>query len=128
MHSLAFLLFGTMNRNDILSTAGETLAYAEDYLDTRIELIKLNVAEKGAQSGASVLALAIVGTIGLFALGCFTIALSIWLGGLVDSYALGFLIVGAIYSIIAIILYLLRETLLTTPLLRALITQLFKPN
>ena len=126
MHSLAFLLFGTMNRNDILSTAGETLAYAEDYLDTRIELIKLSVAEKGAQSGANVLAIAIVGVIALFALGCFTIALSIWLGSLVESLALGFLIVGVIYVVIAVLLFLLRETLLATPILRALITQLFK--
>ncbi len=117
-----------MNRNDILSTAGETLAYAEDYLDTRIELIKLNVAEKGAQSGASVLAIAIVGTIALFALGCFTIALSIWLGSLVSSMALGFVIVGFIYVVIAVLLFLMRETLLAAPILRALITQLFKSN
>ena len=115
-----------MDRNDILSTAGETLAYAEDYLDTRIELLKLNVAEKGAQSGANVLAISIVCVVATFALGCFTVALSIWIGGLVKSLALGFLLVGIIYVFFAILLYVLRERLLTTPLLRALITQLFK--
>ena len=115
-----------MNRNDILSTAGETLAYAEDYLDTRIELLKLNVAEKGAQSGANVLAIAIVSVVAIFSLGCFTVALSIWIGSLISSFALGFLIVGVVYLLLASLLYIFRETFLTTPLLRALITQLFK--
>ncbi|MFK8056094.1 MAG: phage holin family protein [Saprospiraceae bacterium] len=115
-----------MNRNDLLSTAGETLAYAEDFIDTRIELLKLNVAEKGAKSGANVLAFAILGTVGLFALGCFTVALSIWIGSLLSSMALGFAAVGLVYLIFAALLFLFREAILTTPLLRALITQLFK--
>jgi len=117
-----------MDRNDLLSTAGETLAYAEDYLDTRIELLKLGVAEKGAKSGANVLAMVIVATVAMFSLGCFTVALSIWLGGLLESMPLGFVVVGLAYLLFAAILFLFRETILTTPLLRALIKQLFKAS
>jgi len=117
-----------MDRNDLLSTAGETLAYAEDYLDTRIELVKLNVAEKGAQSGAKLLTIGIVGGIALVAAGCFTLALAIWLGELIGSLPLGFVIVGLGYLIVAAILYIFRKEILTTPLLRALITLMFKPN
>jgi len=115
-----------MDRNDLLSTAGETLAYAEDFIDTRIELLKLNIAEKGAHSGANVLTLIILSTVGLFAAACFTVALSLWLGGLLESMPLGFLVVGLVYLFLATILFIFRERILTTPLLRALITQLFK--
>ena len=115
-----------MDRNDLLSTAGETLAYAEDYLDTRIEMLKLDVAEKGAVGGANAIALIIVAIVGLFATGCLTVALALLVATWVDSLILGFLIVGVFYLICCALLYTFRETLLTTPLLRALITQLFK--
>ena len=115
-----------MDRNDLLSTAGETLAYAEDYLDSRIELVKLNVAEKGAESGAKLLSIGIVGVIGLAATSCFTIALAIWLGELMSSMPLGFVVVGVGYLIMAAILFIFRRAILTTPLLRALIKQMFK--
>ena len=56
-----------MTRNDLLETAGETLAYAEDYVDTRIELAKLAVAEKGARLAADAIAGLVVATLALFA-------------------------------------------------------------
>lgn len=115
-----------MDRYDLLSTAGETLAYAEDYLDTRIELVKLTVAEKGAESGAKLLTIVILAVVGAFAASCFTIALALWLGELMDSLPLGFVVVGVGYLIAAAILFIFREAILTTPLLRAFIKQIFK--
>ena len=117
-----------MTRNDLLETAGETLAYAEDYVDTRIELAKLAVAEKGARLAADAIAGLVVATLALFAVACLTIALAIWLGWLVHSYALGFVIVGVLYLVIGGILFALRKTLLATPILQALIASLFKPE
>ena len=117
-----------MTRNDLLETAGETLAYAEDYVDTRIELVKLGVAEKGSKLAADAIAGMIVAVFGLFAMGCLTIALSIWIGWLVHSYAWGFVIVGVLYLVIAVILFVTRKTTLTTPILQALIASLFKPE
>ena len=117
-----------MTRNDLLETAGETLAYAEDYIDTRIELAKLSVAEKGSKLAADAIAGLIVATLGLFALGCLTVALAIWLGWLVHSYAWGFVIVGALYLVLGAILFATRKTTLTTPILQALIASLFKPE
>ena len=117
-----------MTRNDLLATAGETLVYAEDYVDTRIELVKLGVAEKGSRLAADVLAGLIVATLAIFALACLTIALAIWLGWLVASYALGFVIVGVLYLAIGGTLFALRKRLLATPILQSLIASLFKPE
>lgn len=117
-----------MTRNDLLETAGETLAYAEDYVDTRIELAKLGIAEKGARLAADAIAGLIVATLALFAVACLTIALAIWLGWLVHSYALGFVIVGILYLIVGAILFATRKAVLATPILQALIASLFKPE
>ena len=117
-----------MTRNDLLATAGETLVYAEDYVDTRIELVKLGVAEKGSKLAADAIAGLIVATLGIFALACLTIALAIWLGWLVGSYALGFVLVGVLYLAVGAVLFALRERLLATPILQSLIASLFKPE
>lgn len=117
-----------MKPNDLLATAGETLAYAEDYLDTRIELIKLSVAEKGSKSAADILAVGIVATLGLFALSAFSIAFALVLGAYLDSYPWGFTIVGLLYTFFAVLLFITRRVLLVQPILKQLINTLFNSN
>ncbi len=119
-----------MNRNQLLATAGETLAYAEDLFETKVELVKLDVADKGARIGADVISGIIVAVLGLSGALYLNIALALWLGYLVGSYALGFVIVGAFYLLLAVILFALRKSLLAKPILKALINSLFKnkPN
>ncbi len=117
-----------MNRDQLLATAGETLAYAEDLFTTKVELVKLDVAEKGARIGADVISGIIVAILGLAGLLFLFLALAIWLGYLVGSYALGFVIVGVFFLILAAILFAVRESLLARPILKSLISSLFKPK
>ena len=115
-----------MNRDELLTTAGETLAYAEDLFETKVELIKLDVAEKGSKVGADVISGVIVGILALTAGLFLSLALALWLGYLVSSYPLGFVIVGVFYLMIAGVLFAMRKTLLPQPILKALISSLFK--
>lgn len=115
-----------MNRDELLTTAGETLAYAEDLFETKVELIKLDVAEKGSKVGADVISGVIVGILALTAGLFLSLALALWLGYLVSSYPLGFVIVGVFYLLIAGVLFAMRKTLLAQPILKALISSLFK--
>lgn len=119
-----------MNRDQLLATAGETLAYAEDLFETKVELVKLDVAEKGARIGADVISGIIVAVLGLAGSLFLFLGLAIWLGHLVGSYALGFVIVGVFFILLAAILFALRESLLARPILKSLISSLFKskPN
>ena len=113
-------------REDLLATAGETLAYAEDYFETKVELIKLDVADKGTRLGASAIAGAVVAVLGLAGGLFLSIALALWLGYLVGSYPLGFVIVGLLFLLIAGLTFAFRKPLLTKPILTALISSLFK--
>jgi len=117
-----------MKRDELLVTAGETIAYAEDYLDTKLEIVKLSVAEHGTKTAADLIAGAVVGVLGLFALASLSIALALVIGQAVDSYALGFTLVGVAYIVLAVAMYLLRKWLLVTPILKALLKSLFNPG
>ena len=116
------------SRDDLLATAGETLAYAEDYFETRVELIKLDVADKGTRLGADAIAGAVVAVLGLAGGLFLSLALAIWLGYLVGSYPLGFVIVGLLFLLIAGLTFAFRKPLLTKPILAALISGLFKSD
>ena len=113
-------------RDDLLATAGETLAYAEDYFETKVELIKLDVADKGTRLGASTIAGIVVAVLGLAGGLFLSLALALWLGYLVSSYPLGFVIVGLFFLLVAGLTFAFRKPLLTKPILTALISSLFK--
>ena len=117
-----------MDRNDLLATAGETLAYAEDYLETRIELVKLEAAEKGSVAAAGAVTGIVIGTVGLIAILFLSLALATWLGQLLSSAALGFLIVGVIYIIMAVVFYMIKDSVLTRPILQSIIRTLFNDS
>lgn len=117
-----------MKRDDLLVTAGETIAYAEDYLDTKIEIVKLTVAERGAKTAADLIAGAVVGVLGLFALSALSVALALVIGHALDSLALGFALVGLIYVALAVAIFLLRKRVLISPILTALLSSLFNPG
>ena len=122
-----FLPF-SMKTNDLLATAGETLAYAEDYLETRLKLVKLQLAERGSLAAADLIAIGVVATFGLFALAAFSFGLAFAIGNYLNSYAWGFTIVGLIYTIFAILLFVLRRVFLIRPILKQLVYFLFKSN
>ena len=113
-------------RDDLLATAGETLAYAEDYFETKVELIKLDVVDKGTRLGASAIAGIVVAVLGLAGGLFLSLALALWLGYLVSSYPLGFVIVGLFFLLVAGLTFAFRKPLLTKPILTALISSLFK--
>lgn len=117
-----------MKRDDLLVTAGETIAYAEDYIDTKLEIVKLTVAERGSKTAADLIAGAAVGLLALIALSMFTIALAIVIGNALGSAAWGFTIIGIVFVALAVIIFLLRKHLLINPLLKALLSSLFNPG
>ena len=117
-----------MKSNDLLATAGETLAYAEDYIETRIQLAKLQLVEKGSKSSADFIAIGVVIVCSFFALAAFSIALALAIGTYFESYAWGFTIVGLLYTIWAILLFVSRRVLLVRPILKGVLNFLFNSN
>lgn len=82
------------------------------YLESRIELLKIDAKNEGTKIGVNVMVGLIVGLFALFTLICLTVALGLWLGDLVESRPAGFLLAALFYLILTGILVLSRNSLL----------------
>lgn len=102
--------------------------HVKEYINTRVELAKLTIAEKTSQIVSQLIAVSIVALFLLFVLVFGSIAgawaLSDWIG---KPYA-GFLIVAGIYLVLGIIVWVARGRLLLYPIMNAIIKQLQKKD
>lgn len=102
--------------------------HVKEYINTRVELTKLQIAEKTSLIISQVIAVTIVALFFLFVLVFGSIAgawaLSDWIG---KPYA-GFLIVAGIYLVLGIIVWIARGRLLRYPIMNAIIGQLQKKD
>ncbi len=102
--------------------------HVKQYINTRVELTKLTIAEKTSQVISQLIAFTIVALFFLFVLIFGSIAgawaLSNWIG---KPYA-GFLIVAGIYLVLGIIVWAARGRLLRFPIMNAIIKLLQKKD
>ena len=115
----------TKEVDELLYKTGETVEYAKQYVDQQKQLVKLEVAEKSAQMISSAVTGVVMAVVGLMVLLFASLALAFFLGDLFDSIALGFLVVTVIYAIIALVVNAAKRSLVTNPVLSAVITKFF---
>ncbi|HEY8895592.1 MAG TPA: phage holin family protein [Niastella sp.] len=100
--------------------------HLKEYINTRIELAKLHIAEKASLVISNIIAVCIVVLFLLLVLVFGSIAgawaLSEWIG---KPYS-GFLIVAGVYLLLGIIVWVTRGQLIRFPVMNALIKQLHK--
>lgn len=98
----------------------------KEYVNNRIESVKLNVVEKSSVIIANVVAAMAVAVV----LVCFIIftstALAFGLGQWIGSTWAGFLIVGCIQLLCGIVVWSAREKIIRLPVMNSLVKQLFK--
>lgn len=82
-----------------------------EYIETRIELLKLDFQEQFVKFMAKALTWGILLLCGLTILFFISFGLAELLNEALQSHYLGFLLVGSLYLLIAIIIYLSRNTI-----------------
>ena len=97
----------------------------KEYVNTRIESIKLNAAEKSSVIIANGVARIVVAIVFLF-FALASIALSLVLGEWLGKIWAGFLVVAGFYLFLGIIIWFGRGKFIRVPVMNALIQQLFK--
>lgn len=110
----------------VFSKVEELAGSVKDYVNTRIEEIKLNAAEKSSSIIANAVGGIIVAVMLLFFLGLISIGLSIVLGEWIGRVWIGFVIVACLFLLLGIIAWAARGKLIRLPVMNALIQQLFK--
>lgn len=100
----------------------------KEYVNTRVESVKLSVAEKSSALVANLVAGMLVAAVFLFFLIFAGIALALVLGEWTGKMWAGFLIVAGIYLLFGIIVWIAREKIIRLPVMNAMIKQLFSTD
>jgi hypothetical protein len=108
--------------------AEELAGTIKEYVNTRIESVKLNAAEKTAAIIANLIGGAIVSLVFILCIVLASIAAALVLGIVTGKTWLGFLIMSGFYLVAGIIVWKTRARLIGLPAMNALIKQLFKTD
>ncbi len=101
-------------------------SHVKEYMNNRIDSVKLSAAEKGSKLMANMITIALsILVFGLFVL-FISFALAFALAKATGELYWGFLIVSGLYLFLGTFVFLFREKLLRLPILNALLKQLFK--
>jgi hypothetical protein len=99
---------------------------AEAYAKTSFEIYKLKTVDKMAAVVASLVTRLVVILFLSFFFLMINIGLAIWLGESMGHVYHGFFIVSGLYAIIAICLYVFRDTIIKNPIINSIISQVLK--
>ncbi len=94
-----------------------------DYVEERMELAQLSAVEKTAVLTAKLSFAALILSFGLFALFFINILVALFLGDIVHSRTLGFLMVACFYILLIIITFFLRKKI-EGPIMNMVVKQL----
>jgi uncharacterized membrane protein YqjE len=112
--------------SSIRSTVDNLRGRAQEYVETQVELLKVQAAEKISSLLANILAWLILTFFLLFFLLFASVALAWVLSDWLGRPYTGFLLVAGLYLLVGYGIFRGRERLLRRPLLNAIIRQLFR--
>ena len=113
---------------ELKSKAGDLTDSITEYIQSYYKLTLLNAADKATSMAASTLAAVTIAFLGIFVLLFGGIALAIWIGSLLDSPALGYLIVAGFFLLVIIIIVSLKKKIVFPVIRDTLIKKLYEPN
>jgi len=111
---------------NLLELFGEMIGYAQSHVNDRIELAKLEAAERSAKVASSSITVALLTFIFMMAVVFGSVALGLFIGEWIDSYSYAFLIIFGGYVVLGIIIAIFRKALVTNPVLTIIIKSMYK--
>jgi ABC-type uncharacterized transport system fused permease/ATPase subunit len=110
---------------DTFAKAEQLAQHVREYINNRMDAVKLNTAEKSSKLAATVIASVVVGIFFFSFLFFASTALAFVFSRLTGELWLGFLIVAVIYLLLGIIIWSFKDRLLQLPIMNSLLQQLF---
>lgn len=104
----------------------ELFSEARDYVDTKVELTKLKIADKTSDIVSSATSGIVITLAILFFFALLNIGIALWIGAAIGNSYSGFFILAGFYALVALIIYLGRDKWLKDPVSNAVIRKLFK--
>ncbi len=110
---------------DTFAKTEELARHVKEYINNRIDAVKLNAAEKSSKLAATVIAFIVVAMFFIIFMFFASTALAFVFARLTGELYWGFLIVGGIYLLLGTLVWLLKDRILQLPIMNALLRQLF---
>ncbi|TDB65191.1 phage holin family protein [Arundinibacter roseus] len=111
---------------DAKERAEQTYQHLIDYVEARWNMIALEVSDRTANIATTVVMSLCLAILAIFFLFFISVSLALWVGELLVSYPLGFLIVSALYGIVGGVLYANRKKLLFMPIMNHFLKLLYR--
>ena len=105
---------------DLKEKTADLAGHVEDFAQTFYKLSLVKITEKATNAVSLVVVVVAFAVLGIFGILFLGIALSWWLGNLVENRALGFVLGGGFFILLFLIIALLRKNLVF-PFIRDLI-------
>ena len=99
---------------------------SKDFLETKIELTKLKAIDKSADVVSTAIVMVSMIFIGSLFIVFISIAAALMLGNWLGSAHYGFLIMGGVYGLLLLLIYLQREKWIKIPIANGLINKMLK--
>lgn len=96
-----------------------------EYIETRIDIIKLETAESGASAVSSMMSWLIILLVGFLVVLMLTVGMAIGIGYITDNFAVGFFIVTAFYIVVGLLMYNFREKWLRKPFTNVIVKNIY---
>ena len=110
---------------DTFAKAEELAEHVKEYINNRMDSVKLSAAEKSSKLAATVIASVVVAMFFISFLFFASTALAFVFSKLTGSLSWGFLIVAGIYLLLGALVWLLKDRILQLPIMNAMLQQLF---
>jgi ABC-type multidrug transport system fused ATPase/permease subunit len=98
---------------------------SKDYLDTELEIVKLEATEKMSLYGSKILIYIALGSFGLLFFICVSLFLGFILSEYFSNFSTGFGIIALVYLLIFAVLYVFRRQLIGKPIQNKIIKELY---
>lgn len=106
----------------------DLLDHIRSYINTRVDEVKLALAERASAVIALIIARTVVHIFFLLCLLFASIAAAYALGPWLGATWRGFLLVAALYLLLGLVIWAAKERLIRIPVMNAIIQQLFQNN
>jgi uncharacterized RDD family membrane protein YckC len=96
-----------------------------EYIETRIDIIKLETADSGASAVSSMMSWFIIVLIAFLVVLTLTVGTAIGIGYLTENFAIGFFVVTGFYLLVGLLFYFNRNKWLRKPFINVVIKNLY---
>jgi len=101
----------------------DSLEHIGAYIQTRLDLVLLNISDKVANSASVAIALFLLWSLSSFILIFLSLGLAWWIGQEMNSMPAGFFIVAGIYLLLTIIIYVVAKKIIRPTLINKILKQ-----